>query len=274
MTATADNIWRVPAYLPYLQPPVTDEAIAEAEAKIGFSLPSEFLDLLRKQNGGYIRFSLLESPHDTIAGIGPHFPPLTDFDWDDCQEYVGFPLHGLVPFDGDGHWHMCLDYRANPDTPSVSFVDIECDNHSVVAGTFAEYLAMLQVDVGDDFVIEDVPDIDSVISKLSESLAIDFEAPDSWAHGYPTHRAKLGTEGNPEWLWISPNRVIRGFVRPDDSRYENLKDLMPGYGLRYPELPESSFILGATDGVRNKVLDACTECEIAIRPLSDIMQGI
>lgn len=66
--ATADTIWRVPAYLPYLQPPLTDEAVATAEKQIGYKLPSEYLNLLRKQNGGYIRFSLPEMVHDTIAG--------------------------------------------------------------------------------------------------------------------------------------------------------------------------------------------------------------
>jgi hypothetical protein len=111
MAATADTIWRVPAYLPYLQPPLTDEAVAAAEKAIGFELPAEYLHLLRKQNGGYIRYSLPENVHNTIAGIGPHFPSLTEFDWDQCQESVSFPLRGLVPFDGDGHWHLCLDYR-------------------------------------------------------------------------------------------------------------------------------------------------------------------
>src|SRR5262249_51521326 len=74
--ATADTIWRVPAYFPYLQPPLTDEAIGSAEAEIGYKLPTDYLNLLRKQNGGYIRYSLPENVHDTIAGIGPYFPSL------------------------------------------------------------------------------------------------------------------------------------------------------------------------------------------------------
>ena len=81
---SAETIWRVPAYLPYLRPPLTDAILAAGETKIGFQLPSEYVNLLRVQNGGYIHFSLPDSVHNTIAGIGPNFPSLTDFDWDEC----------------------------------------------------------------------------------------------------------------------------------------------------------------------------------------------
>ena len=81
--ATVSHIWRVPAYLPYLQPPLTRGMVARAEEQIGFSLPQEYLRLLAKQNGGYIRYALPDKVHDIIAGIGPHFPSLTAFNWDD-----------------------------------------------------------------------------------------------------------------------------------------------------------------------------------------------
>ena len=70
MDATASTIWQIPAYLPYLQPTLTNAAVAAAESQIGYKLPPEYLDLLRTQNGGYIRFSLPDKVHDTIAGIG------------------------------------------------------------------------------------------------------------------------------------------------------------------------------------------------------------
>ena len=193
MAATPETIWQVPAYLPYLQPSLTDAAVSAAETEIGYKLPSDYLNLLRKQNGGYIRYSLQEMVHNAIAGIGPHFPSLTDFDWDECQEYVSFPLEGLVPFDGDGHWHLCLDYRQHKDVPTVTYVDIECDQESPVAASFVDYLAKLQVDVGEDYVVEGVSGIERVTSELSSALGIVFEPPDTYAHGYPTHRARLGT---------------------------------------------------------------------------------
>jgi hypothetical protein len=109
---------------------------------------------------------------------------------------------------------------------------------------------------------------------LSSSLKIAFDPPDTWAHGYPTHRARLGTEGNPEWVWISPNTVPRGFVRPDHPRYSELKDVMPGLAPRFPEVPAGSYILSTTDGVRSRVIDVCARCRMLVRPLREYVKAI
>ena len=116
MPATPQTIWQVPAYLPYLQPPLTDEIVDAAQKTIGHPLPKEYVDLLRQQNGGYIRYRLENRLNEEIAGIGPNFPSLTKVQWDDAQECVSFPLQGLFPFDGNGDWNLCPDYRkdANP----------------------------------------------------------------------------------------------------------------------------------------------------------------
>ncbi|HEX5222249.1 MAG TPA: SMI1/KNR4 family protein [Verrucomicrobiae bacterium] len=267
--ATPENIWKVPAYLPYVQPPLTDAAVAAAEAKIGHKLPADYLNLLRQQNGGYIRYSLPDRVHDTIAGIGPRFPSLENFDWSECQEFVGFPLTGLVPFDGDGHWHLCLDYRHCKDAPAVTYVDIECDHETPVAASFKDYLGELKLDLGGDYVVEGVSDIHNIVAALSAALRVRFEPPDTYAHGYPVHSAPLGTKKNPEWVWVSPNQVLRGFVRTDDARYNELKDLMPGEASRFPEVPPDACILNATDAVIAKVLDACARSKIAVRPLRE-----
>ena len=260
--------------MPYLQPPLTDAVVAAAEKEIGYKLPSEYLNLLKKQNGGYIRFSLPETPHDSIAGLGPHFPSLTGYDWDDCQEHVSYPLQGLVPFDGDGHWHLCLDYRENAATPAVTLADIECDHQTRIADSFADYLGLLQIDVGDEFVLEGVSDIETVKSALSLSLSIAFDPPDnSWRTDTRRTVAGLGTQNHPEWVWISPNTVPRGFVRSGDPRYIELKDLMPGQAPRFPELPAGSYILGATAGVRSKVIDACARSRMIVRPWREYVKG-
>jgi len=273
--ATPDTIWSVPAYLPYLQPPLTDEVIASAESHIGFKLPNEYLDLLRKQNGGYIRFSLPETVHRSIAGIGPNFPSLTEFDWDEYQDSVSYPLHGLVPFDGDGHWHLCLDYRKNPTTPAITYADVECDSQSHIADSFADYLDMLRISVDDDqYVLEGVSEIEKLKGDLSRHLGVPFNPTETWNHGYPTERAPLGSDDDPQWLWISPNTVRRGFVRPNDPRYPELKDLMPGLADRFPGLPPRSYILTATEGVQQRVLEACTQSNLIPRPLRDYLAAI
>lgn len=272
MAQIADTIWQVPVYLPYVQPPLTDDAIAAAEHKLGFPLPADLLKLLRVQNGGYIRLSLPDLLHDTIAGIGPYFPSLTDFDWDECQEYVSYPLNGLVPFDGDGHWHLCLDYRNNSTSPSVTYIDTECDHQTEIASSFSDYLALLRVDPADEYVLDGVSDIETIKLQFAAVLKIQFDKPDTWAHGYPIERAAMGTQSNPEWFWLSPNYVSRGFVRSNDPRYHELKDLMPGMSLRYPEIPESSYLLSATDGVLARVLDACEKSNFVVRPLREYLK--
>ena len=274
MNANADTIWKVPAYLPYLQPPLTDEAVDAAERQIGYKLPGEYLDLLRKQNGGYIRFSLPEMVHDSIAGIGPYFPSLTRFDWDECQESVSYPLQGLVPFDGDGHWYLCLDYRNNSRTPSITHAEIEGDEEIGVADSFADYLAMLKLEVGDDYVLEGVTDVEKVIAALASSLKVSFDPPNTLMRGYPMYLAHFQSNGIPAWVLVGPNWVPRGFVRPDDPRYAELKDLMPGHALRFPMAPAQSYIVSTSDGVRPMVIDACVRYGLIARPLREYGAGI
>ena len=269
MAATPETIWRVPVYLSYLQPPLTEAAVAAAEDAVGFHLPEAYLALLRRQNGGYIRYALPDHAHEMIAGIGPHFPSLTDFDWAEVQDHVSFPLNGLVPFDGDGHWHLCLDYRDDAAAPAVSYIDIECDEQTRLAPSFAAYLALLRIEADDDYVLETTLEVGEIVARLSAALGVEFEPPESWAQGYPQHRAPLGSAERPEWLWLSPNLVPRGFVRQEDRRYQELKDLLPGQALRYPEAPEGSFLLATTAGARLRVLEACKAARLAVRPLRD-----
>ena len=274
MEATAKSIWRVPAYLPYVQPTLTDRAIAAAEQEIGFSLPHEYLDLLRVQNGGYIRFSLpeMDMVHDMIKGIGPDVNWLMDTQWKDYQESLSFPLDGLVPFDdGNGHNYVCLDYRHDPAHPSVTYVDTEGDRQTKIAASFSEYLSRLRINVEDEYVMEGVTDIEHVKFQLSVLLNASFDQPDASSRGYATERALWGDEQNREGVWFSPNSVPRGFVRPSHLRYRELKDLMPGTALRYPELSKESYLLSMTDGVRSRVLTACAEANLTVRPLREVI---
>jgi hypothetical protein len=274
MGATADTIWQIPVYLPYLQPPLTEAAVAAAENQIGYRLPAEFLGLLKRQNGGYIRFGLPDMIHDKIAGIGPYFPSLIQFDWSEVQDRVSFRLQGLVPFDGDGHWFVCIDYREDEEAPSITYADVECDHQSTIANSFAGYLKMLRIDTRDKLVLPKVSDIQAVISSLSTALNASFFPPSATDHGYPEHRARLGSEVRPRWIWISPNTVPRGFVRPGDRRYAELKELMPGLGERFPELPAQSYLLSATDEIRTTAIDACVRCGMSIRPLSEYLSNV
>jgi hypothetical protein len=287
MPASPQTIWSVPAYLPYVQPQLTEAVVREAERALGVALPVEYLDLLRVQNGGYLRYTLPELAHSTISGIGPHFPSLTDFSWDEVREHVSFELDGLIPFDGDGHWHLCLDYRssspgasgsvavqAGQTGPRVTYVDIECDREALVARSFAEYLEMLRLRVSDEeYVYVPSSDLEEAVRALSVSLGVTFEEPDSWAQGYPEYRANLGTEDDPEWLWVSPNRVPKGYVREEDPRFAELQNAAPGHALQYEDLPSQALLLQVTDGAREMLLTAARGAGLDLRPLAELVKG-
>ncbi len=245
-----NTLWQVPKYLPYVQPNLTNDIIANAEKKIGYKLPTEYIDILKIQNGGYIRFRLPETLNEKIYGIGPYFPSLTEFDWTDYAGTVGFELTGLVPFDGDGHWYLCLDYRHNNTQPGITYINIESDYEKPIAKTFQEYLKLLEIDVDNEFVIATDFPIEKLVMKISSIANIQFEEPDSFAHGYPIYRSKY----NESWVWISPNKVLGGFIRETDDRYEELKSQMLPTSLRYPEISSNFIFINVSDDLQRRNL--------------------
>lgn len=256
-----NTLWQIPKYLPYVQPNLTDNIIANAEKKIGYKLPKEYLDILKIQNGGYIRFRLPETTNEQIYGIGPFFPSLTDYDWTDYEGTVGFELTGLVPFDGDGHWYLCLDYRHNNTQPEITFIDTESDYEKTIAKTFQEYLKLLEIDADNEFVIETNLTIEELATKISSTADIKFEEPDSFAHGYPIYRSKF----NDSWVWLSPNKVPSGFIRESDDRYEELKSQMLPTSLRYPEISSNFIFISVSDDLpRQNLFDILTRQGIKI----------
>ncbi len=266
------SVWRVPAYLPHLQPPLTAAAIEDAERALGVKLPESYLDRLREQNGGYLRLTLPDSVSDTIWGIGPHFPSITSgFDWQDLtpeeQADWGWAPAGarwLVPFDGDGHWHLCLDYRAGgPQAePRVSVVDLETERDEEIAPDFATFLAALREDFAHDtFGLVGVA-LDEAVDALEAQLRVTFEPAQSCDHGYPIRRCAFGRGRPPDWAWLSPNRAPRGFVRESDPRYAELVGLLPGTALRLPDHPEVDIVLQCTEGAVDRIVEACARAAL------------
>jgi len=64
------DTWSKPIYLPYLQPELTDEVLQSAEEKLGCTVPKELIELLRVQNGGYIRMSLEDRLTKELIELG------------------------------------------------------------------------------------------------------------------------------------------------------------------------------------------------------------
>jgi len=58
-------------------------------------------------------------------------------------------------------------------------------------------------------------------------------------------------------------------VRPNDSRYQQLKDLLPGETQRYPLAPADSIILLTTHPPARKLLEALAKTGLRLRPLRE-----
>jgi hypothetical protein len=138
-------------------PPLTDAMLREAEARLGVTLPSEYVQLLRVRNGGGTREFVFpmpprastaneaeDEPLDELFGIvtDPEF--VTGANVLETAYYTeewGLPP-GQVLLCGDGHTWISLDYRKGP-VPSVVWIDVECDEVIQVASSFAAFLDLL-----------------------------------------------------------------------------------------------------------------------------------
>jgi hypothetical protein len=233
--ATPQTIWTRPAYLPYVQSALNDEILAAAEKQLGHSLPKEFVEILRVQNGGPIRFRLPKSVGDTIAGIGNKFPSLLDQGLADAQEYVDFSLDDLIPFDGDGHWYHCLDFRSGDRNPCVSYIDVECNSEHRIANSFAEFLKLLELDIDRELVLRNVKDFDDARHRLKKIFGVAPEEKTSNI-GVPYSKYQTGKD----WrvcCWISSNRVAAGYSGDSPESFN-----FRGEAALFPELPEHAVI--------------------------------
>lgn len=263
--------WRVPAYLPYVQTPLTAGAVKKAEARFGFRLPTAYLEALREQNGGYLRYSLSETEEaNQLWGIGARFPSILGGSIADrCAEDTGVWLprdaHRLVPFAGDGHWYLCFDGRAGRGEPSITFVDLECGESRRVAKTFDQLVAKPRAaeDDGGLGLVTDLT-IDEVAVKIGKALRLKIADQGDFDHGYRTlhGRATSGAQ-----LWITPNEVPRGFARKREPDYATLVKKLRGTALRLPEHPGVTYLISLTDFEVDTVIVACARAGFAVRVL-------
>jgi hypothetical protein len=253
--------WSAPAYLPYVQPPLTDEAVAAAERQLGVKLPADYLVLLRQQNGGYLRGSC--GIAQCLRGIGPQFPSITrDEAWwrpKRARSGIWIPPESerLIPFDGDGHWDMCLDYRRVGPTgePSITYVTCESKYEEPVAQTFAAYLGLLKDSLANEMRLYADLSPSSVAKRLAKKLGAPTPTADTFAHGFQQWRVQL--QGEAQWIWCSPNLVPAGFARKGAKVIAT-----EATALQIPEDPECRVLVSASDESRSRCLEALSELRL------------
>lgn len=155
------QVWHVPPYRASVQSSLTDELLEATEQELGVRLPARYVALLRVQNGGHLAVRFPEdrnynTTHDIIRGIGTKSACLEKEAWWHDPDW-GPPrpagAEWLIPFDGNGHWDLCLGYRQSSTDaaglrtdPAVVVIDTEerePNIESFVAVSFDEYLGQL-----------------------------------------------------------------------------------------------------------------------------------
>jgi SMI1 / KNR4 family (SUKH-1) len=138
-----------------VNPELTDVMINEAQTRLGVTLPTELIELLRVQNGGYTAGFVFPTKVATSwADDHVLFNELAGINLDSESEVI-FNLLGStylteewelpekqVLLGGDGHYWITLDYRAS-DEPSVAWIGTEFGEDLQLAISFREFLTGL-----------------------------------------------------------------------------------------------------------------------------------
>lgn len=137
----------------YKLEPFTDDMVKKAEEKLKIKLPQSYINILKEQNGGYIKFDSYptEVPTswsdnhinvDHILGIGEEKGILE-------SEYLieewGLP-NNIVLISGSGHSWIALDYRNTREEPPIIYIDVESEQIIELAPDFDSFLNGLYID--------------------------------------------------------------------------------------------------------------------------------
>jgi hypothetical protein len=238
----------------HVLPPLTDELVKDAERKLGVKLPQSYLDVLKIQNGGSLRYDTYPTPVPTsyaddhvsvdyLMGIGN-----SDEGIEDSPYYIGewgLPEE-LVLLCGDGHWWVALDYRqCGPEgEPSVVYVDVECDPIEDVqlAPTFSVFLdGLVKGSHQHVFGFVGEEDVQVLIKNLEAALGCSFQ---------PSKRLNLYYDAKHPVLLDSDGR--------DQERLSVRPNLNSSGHLEYPWYPECHWLLSCD--IRKKDKAAFEEC--------------
>lgn len=145
---TMISIWQVDNDY-YKLERLTDEMVKKAEELLDIKLPISYINILKQQNGGYIKFNAYPTkiPNswaedhvnvDHILGIGWGMDKgILESEYL-IQEWE-LP-NNVVLISGDGHSWIALDYRIKMPEPPVIFIDTEEEMIIELAPNFEAFL--------------------------------------------------------------------------------------------------------------------------------------
>ena len=177
------------AFESYIGREVTDEDIKTAEAELGYTLPTAYIELLKNHNGGVVNKNCFINDDDDcvyITGIygidrDKKYSLLGEMGNEFWISRVKYPPIGIVVADtiSGGHDMIFLDYRECGPTgePKVVRVDQEGDySITLLADNFGDFIKNLYISIEDitDEEFQELSDVEKV-KLLNEQEGIDFK---------------------------------------------------------------------------------------------------
>jgi hypothetical protein len=135
--------------------PIVDDALVRfVEERLGKTLPSSYLNLIRQQNGGYLLRNAFPTsvrnysadgyiPVDYIAGLSRDEDSVNGVLVTRYMVAEWYLPSELVLLCGDGHTWVAFDYRDGRTEPAVTYLDIEMNQEVRLADTFESFVAGL-----------------------------------------------------------------------------------------------------------------------------------
>ena len=177
------------AFESYIGRDVTDEDIKNAEAELGYILPTSYIELLKNHNGGVVNKNCFINDDDDcvyITGIygidrDKKYSLLGEMGNEFWISKVKYPPIGIVVADtiSGGHDMIFLDYRECGPTgePKVVRVEQECDySITPLADNFGDFIKNLYFNIEEitDEEFQELSDVEKV-KLLNEQESIDFK---------------------------------------------------------------------------------------------------
>lgn len=154
---------------------INEKEIAEAEKKLGVTLPDTYKKLLLEQNGGYIVHNAFPTTHSNSWSEDhiqfTHLRGIAEDDGIMESEYLieewDLPK-GLILINGDGHTWVALDYRNTKENPPIHYFDLEMEEDFKLADSFDELIKGL-------YTVEYIVD-----EETEEEAEIEYEIPNEY----------------------------------------------------------------------------------------------
>ncbi|UDF15701.1 SMI1/KNR4 family protein [Bacillus pumilus] len=154
---------------------INEKEIAEAEKKLGVTLPDTYKKLLLEQNGGYIVHNAFPTTHSNSWAEDhiqfTHLRGIAEEDGIMESEYLieewDLPK-GLILINGDGHTWVAMDYRKTKENPPIHYFDLEMEEDFKLADSFDELIKGL-------YTVEYIVD-----EETEEEAEIEYEIPNEY----------------------------------------------------------------------------------------------